>query len=45
MGKGQTLDDLYKLRMPLYEKYADITVMTDNKRNMEDTVADILKQI
>ena len=45
MGKGQTLDDLYKFRMPLYEKYADITVMTDNKRNMEDTVADILKQI
>ena len=45
MGKGQTLDDLYKLRMPLYEKYADITVMTDNKRNMEDTVVDILKQI
>lgn len=45
MGKGQTLDDLYKQRVPLYEKYADITVITDNKRNMEDTVADILKQI
>lgn len=45
MGKGQTLDDLYKQRVPLYEKYADITVITNNKRNMEDTVADILKQI
>lgn len=45
MGKGQTLDDLYKQRVPLYEKYADITVITNNKRNMEDTVADILAQI
>ena len=45
MGKGQTLDDLYKQRVPLYEKYADITVITNNKRNMVDTVADILAQI
>lgn len=45
MGKGQTLDDLYKQRVPLYEKYADITVITNNKRTMEDTVADILAQI
>ena len=26
MGKGQSLDDLYMIRKPLYEKYADITV-------------------
>jgi len=45
MGKGQTLDDLYKQRVPLYEKYADITVITNNKRNMEDTVADIMAQL
>lgn len=45
MGKGQNLDDLYKQRVPLYEKYADITVITNNKRTMEDTVADILAQI
>lgn len=45
MGKGQTLDDLYKQRVPLYEKYADITVITNNKRHMEDTVADIMAQL
>ena len=26
---GQTLDDLYKERVPLYERYADITVTED----------------
>ncbi len=24
--KGETLDDVYRVRVPLYEKYADITV-------------------
>ena len=45
MGEGQTLDDLYKERVPLYEKYADVTVMTNNKKNLEDTVGEILEQI
>lgn len=26
MGPGQTLADLYRIRIPLYEKYADLTV-------------------
>jgi shikimate kinase len=30
MGKGQTLDDLYNMRKPLYEKYADVTVDMSN---------------
>ena len=26
MSRGQTLDDLYKKRTPLYEKWADFTI-------------------
>lgn len=29
--KGQTLKDLYDERIPLYEKYADVTIECDNK--------------
>lgn len=28
--EGQTLEDLYKERIPLYEKYADITIHAEN---------------
>ncbi len=45
MGKGQTLDDLYALRKPLYEKYAEVTVKSSNKQAMEDTVEDILNKL
>ncbi len=45
MGKGQTLDDLYALRKPLYEKYAELTVKSSNKQSMEDTVEDILNKL
>lgn len=45
MGKGQTLDDLYNMRKPLYEKYADITVMSGNHNTMEDTVEKILEKL
>lgn len=45
MGKGQTLDDLYTLRKPLYEKYAELTVKSSNKQSMEDTVEDILNKL
>ena len=44
MGKGQTLDDLYNLRVPLYEKYADLTVET-GAGSMEDTVESIMDMI
>ncbi len=45
MGKGQTLDDLYNIRKPLYEKYADVTVKSYNKNSMEDTVEAILAAV
>ena len=45
MGKGLTLDDLYNIRKPLYEKYADVTVKSYNKNSMEDTVEAILAAV
>ena len=37
IAEGQTLKDLYNERVPLYEKYADIT-LDCNGKGMEDTV-------
>jgi len=31
LRQGQTLKDLYEERIPLYEKYADITIQCDDK--------------
>lgn len=45
MGKGQTLDDLYALRKPLYEKYAEITVESNNRCSMEDTVEKMVAEL
>lgn len=38
--KGETLDDVYRVRVPLYEKYADITVDFEDCTNggIEDTI-------
>lgn len=44
MGKGQTLDELYAQRIPLYERYADITV-TSHRYSMEKTVAQMMEKI
>lgn len=41
---GQTLSDLYKERVPLYEKYADITVSEDGF-NPEETVEAIKSEL
>ena len=41
---GQTLDDLYKERAPLYEKFADITV-TEDGLTPEETVEAIVTQL
>jgi shikimate kinase len=44
MAPGQTLGDLYAERVPLYEKYADITVTTGAAglmRNAEKIIASI----
>lgn len=41
---GQTLADLYEERTPLYEKYADITVLEENL-GVEETVEQLLSQL
>ena len=38
---GQNLRDLYEERVPLYEKYADITV-NENQLNVEQTIEKIM---
>lgn len=46
--KGETLDDVYRTRVPLYEKYADITVDFNNisKNNaVENMIEVMLKQL
>lgn len=44
MRKGQSIEELYESRKPLYEKYADITVKSDRK-SMEKTVENIIKAL
>lgn len=41
MEKGQTIDSLYEMRVPLYEKYADCTLRSHRYR-AENTVEDII---
>ena len=41
---GQTLHSLYKERIPLYEKYADITIDEENK-NLEETLQSIVDSL
>lgn len=42
LKEGQTLRDLYEERIPLYEKYADITV-DENGLNVEQTIEKIME--
>ena len=46
LKKGYTLKDLYEERVPLYEKYADITVKLDGQTVLQsvDAVAEAIKQ-
>jgi shikimate kinase len=44
MGKGQSLDDLYKKRTPLYEKWADV-IIDCQKLTHEQTVEKIIEKI
>ncbi len=39
--KGESLDDVFKKRTPLYKKYADITVTVAKNGNLENTVTRI----
>lgn len=41
---GQTLEDIYAKRVPLYEKYAQITVDCE-KKGVQTIVLEIMKQI
>lgn len=41
---GQTLLDLYKERVPYFERYADITVSEDGCR-IEETITNVLREI
>lgn len=41
LKNGQTLKDLYKERVPLYKKYADIVIDIEGK-NLETSLRDIL---
>ena len=41
LREGQTLEDLYRERIPLYEQYADITVNEDGK-DLEETMETVL---
>ena len=41
---GQTVADLYYQRLPLYQKYADITIDTTGL-TLEDTVEEIVKAV
>ncbi len=45
--KGETLDDVFRVRVPLYEKYADITVdFTDcSNGGIEDTINLMVEKI
>lgn len=44
LAPGQTLAELYSLREPFYEKYADVTVNADLPRP-EDTAEEILRAL
>ena len=41
---GQTLKELYEERVPIYEKYADITIDEENK-NLEETLQSIVDSL
>lgn len=43
-GKGETLDDIFSIRTPLYKKYADITVNAD-EFTIEETVTKLTELI
>lgn len=42
---GQTLEDIYEERKPLYEKYADIRIQVSKKQDIEASVEEIVQRI
>lgn len=43
--KGETLNDIFEKRSPLYKKYSDITVAVFKNDSLEHTVAKIVKKL
>ena len=43
--KDETLEKVYKNRVPLYERYADATVKVSSRGNIEETVSKLLEQL
>lgn len=43
--KGDTLDDVFKERVPLYEKYADVSVVFENAADIEKTVDKMVEKL
>lgn len=43
LEEGQTLRDIYEIRTPLYEKYADLVIESDNEFNVQDTAMKIVE--
>lgn len=44
MKPGETLADLYNMRVPLYEKYADITIETEGM-GIEESIEVLIKKL
>ena len=44
LSKGQTLEDIYRERVPLYEKYADIRLDCSNN-SIEDTLEAVHREL
>lgn len=44
MKQGETLADLYNMRVPLYEKYADITIETEGM-GIEESIEILVKKL
>lgn len=45
MNNGETLEDILKLRSPLYYKYADIEIKFKEGNSLEQTADDIIKEL
>ena len=44
LREGETLQELYEERVPLYEKYANLTVDCENK-NIREIVTELAKRL
>ena len=45
LSPGQTLENLYHTRVPIYKRYADITVKARNGADIEETVGEIIQSL